>query len=94
MSKILIIEDDEDINRLLRKILEKEGHAVISAYSGTEGKMRLEQELPELILLDLMLPGMTGEEITTYVRETLGSRVPILILSAKTALENKIDLFK
>ncbi len=92
MSRILIIEDDEDINQLLCKILKKEGYEVISAYSGTEGKLRLEQELPDLILLDLMLPGMKGEEITEYVRKEKQSSVPIIILSAKTALENKVEL--
>ncbi len=92
MSRILIIEDDEDINQLLCKILRKEGYEVTSAYSGTEGKLRLEQELPDLILLDLMLPGMKGQELTEYVRKERQSNVPIIVLSAKTALENKVEL--
>lgn len=92
MSRILIIEDDEDINHLLCKILRKEGYEVIPAYSGTEGKLRLEQEMPDLILLDLMLPGMKGEEITEYVRKEKQSNLPIIVLSAKAALENKVEL--
>lgn len=92
MSRILIIEDDEDINQLLCRILRKEGYEVTSAYSGTEGKLRLEQELPDLILLDLMLPGMKGQEITEYVRKEKQSNVPIIVLSAKAALENKVEL--
>ena len=52
MNKILVIEDDEDINRLLCRILKKEGYDVIPAYSGTEAKLRLEQEIPNLIRLD------------------------------------------
>ena len=92
MSRILIVEDDEDINLLLCKILRKEGYEVISAYSGTEGKLRLEQELPDLILLDLMLPGMKGEAITEYVRKEKQSSLPIIVLSAKTALETKVEL--
>lgn len=92
MSKIIIIEDDEDINQLLCKILSKEGYEVIPAYSGTEGRLRLEQELPDLILLDLMLPGMSGQEITEYVRNEKQSNVPIIVLSAKTALESKVEL--
>lgn len=92
MSRILIIEDDEDINKLLCKILRKEGYEVTTAYSGTEGRLRLEQELPDLILLDLMLPGMKGQEITEYVRKEKQSNVPIIVLSAKTALENKVEL--
>lgn len=92
MSSILIIEDDEDINRLLYKILKKEGYEVTSAYSGTEAKLLLNQEIPDLVLLDLMLPGMRGEEITEYLRNEKKSNVPIIILSAKTALENKVEL--
>lgn len=92
MNRILIIEDDEDINQLLCKILRKEGYEVTSAYSGTEGKLRLEQELPDLILLDLMLPGMRGEKITEYVRKEKQSNIPIIVLSAKNALENKVEL--
>jgi len=92
MSRILIIEDDEDINQLLCKILRKEGYEVTAAYSGTEGKLRLEQNLPDLILLDLMLPGMSGQAITEYVRKEKQSNVPIIILSAKTGLENKVEL--
>lgn len=93
MSRILIIEDDEDINRLLGKILKKEGYEVTSAYSGTEAKLLLNQEIPDLILLDLMLPGMKGEEITAYIRKEKKSNVPIIVLSAKTTLENKVELF-
>lgn len=92
MSKILIIEDDEDINQLLCKILKREGYEVTGAYSGTEGKLRLEQELPDLLLLDLMLPGMKGQEIIEYVRKERQSNVPIIVLSAKTALESKVEL--
>lgn len=92
MNKILVIEDDEDINRLLCRILKKEGYDVIPAYSGTEARLRLKQEIPNLILLDLMLPGMKGEELTTFIRNEKKSNVPIIILSAKTALENKVEL--
>lgn len=92
MSRILVIEDDEDINRLLCKILKKKGYEVTAAYSGTEAKLRLELEVPDLVLLDLMLPGMKGEEITSYIRNERKSNVPIIILSAKTAMKNKVEL--
>lgn len=92
MSRILIVEDDQDINHLLCRILRTEGYEVISAYSGSEGKLRLEQDIPDLILLDLMLPGINGLEITEYVRKERKSDVPIIVLSAKTALEDKVDL--
>lgn len=92
MNRILVIEDDEDINRLLCRILKKEGYEVTAAYSGTEAKLRLELEVPDLILLDLMLPGMKGEELTAFIRNEKKSNVPIIVLSAKAALENKVEL--
>ena len=63
MEKILIVEDDLDINNLLHRILQKEGYEVVSAYSGTEGALRLSMENFDLMLCDLMLPGMSGEEL-------------------------------
>lgn len=92
MYHIYVIEDDEDINRLLCKILQGGGYEVTSAYSGTEAKLRLEQKLPDLILLDLMLPGMGGEQITEYVRSERNSSIPILILSAKASVRDKVEL--
>lgn len=91
MSRILVIEDDADINRLLCKILEQAGYETRAAFSGTEGILRLELETPDLILLDLMLPGMSGEEVLFHIRRKLGADIPVIILSAKTALENKIE---
>lgn len=90
MQKILIIEDDTDINHLLSRILKKAGYEVTPAFSGTEAQLRLEKDVPDLILLDLMLPGVTGEEVIKYVREELQQNVPIIVISAKTALENKV----
>lgn len=90
-TKIFIIEDDPDINRLLCRILQKADYQVLPAFSGTEAKLVLEREIPDLILLDLMLPGMTGEELIRFIRKERGLQTPILILSAKHALENKIE---
>ena len=61
--EILIVEDDEDINKLLYNILSKKGYKVRSAFSGSEAIMCLEQFNYDLVLLDLMLPGFLGEEI-------------------------------
>lgn len=89
--KIFVIEDDPDINRLLCRILQQADYQVLPAFSGTEAKMVLERETPDLILLDLMLPGMTGEELIAFIRREKKIQAPILILSAKSALENKIE---
>ena len=91
MQKILVIEDDADINRLLCRILAKGGYRTQAAFSGTEALLVLEREMPDLVLLDLMLPGMSGEEVLHHIRKELKQNVPVIILSAKTALEHKIE---
>ena len=92
--KILIVEDDTDINRLLQRILVQDGYDTIQAFSGTEAKLLLGLETPDLILLDLMLPGMSGEELITSVREELKLDLPILVLSARAGLETKVAALK
>ena len=66
--RVLIVEDDADINRLLYKILKKNGYAPEQAFSGTEARLMLQAGAYDLLLLDLMLPGMTGEELLDYIR--------------------------
>lgn len=92
--KILIVEDDADINGLLVKILEEAEYKTIQAFSGTEAKLLLEKEIPDLILLDLMLPGLSGEELLHDIREIKQYNVPVLVLSAKNSLVDKVSLLK
>lgn len=92
--KILIIEDETDINQLLAKILEADGYRTVQAFSGTEGLLLAEQESPDLILLDLMLPGLSGEALLAKLRSEKQCRVPVLVLSAKAALSDKVTLLK
>lgn len=80
-ARILIVEDDADINRLLTTLLSKEGYTVIPAYSGSEAEMRLQAERVDLVLLDLMLPGLTGEELLARIRRD--QVMPVIVLSAK-----------
>ncbi|RDU22286.1 DNA-binding response regulator [Anaerosacchariphilus polymeriproducens] len=89
-AKILIVEDDTDINNLIAKIVEKAGHQVVQAFSGTEAQLRLEMDSFDLIILDLMLPGITGEELIELIREK--AQMPILVLSAKNGLENRVNV--
>ena len=84
MAHILVVEDDADISRLLCRILSKGGYEAVPAYLSE----------PDLILLDLMLPGVNGEEIISYVRDELKKPIPIIVLSAKNALENKLETMK
>ncbi len=81
MSKelnILVVEDDQDINRLINKILMKNGFNVRQAFSGTEARMCLDMFDFQLVILDLMLPGMTGEEIIEEVRKK--KNMPIIVI--------------
>lgn len=92
--RILVVEDDADINGLLVKILTEADYQAVQAFSGTEAKLMLEREIPDLILLDLMLPGMSGEELLRCIRADKHFNVPILVLSAKNTLGDKVSLLK
>lgn len=92
--KILIAEDDTDISRLLSRILEAQGYQALQAFSGTEALSLIERGEPDLLLLDLMLPGLSGEELLRKLREEKHYGFPVLILSAKSALGDKVALLK
>lgn len=89
---ILVAEDDGDINNLICKILKKQGYEPVSAFSGTEAKLRLSMESYELLILDLMLPGLDGETLLREIRSGERSDLPVLVLSAKSSLEDKVSL--
>jgi DNA-binding response OmpR family regulator len=89
---ILIIEDDTDINNLLAEILRRDGYGVAQAFSGTEGRLLFSRQAPGLVLLDLMLPGMNGEELIPLIRER-GS-VPVIVLSAKGSARDKVSALR
>lgn len=89
---ILVVEDDNDINNLLAEVLSRAGYGVQQAFSGTEARLLFGQQAPSLILLDLMLPGMTGEELIPHIRQTSG--VPIIVLSAKEAGQDKVNALR
>lgn len=90
-TQILIVEDDIDINNLLKQILTKNNYNTLQAFSGTEAKLLLSMQSFQLILLDLSLPGMTGEELIPYIRQDMHLDIPIIVISAKVALENKVN---
>ncbi len=93
-ERILIVEDEASINELLVKILRHSGYETYQAFSGSEAKLLLEKETPDLILLDLMIPGLSGEELLNEVREVQKLTIPVLILSAKSALSDKVNLLQ
>ncbi len=86
MKKILIIEDDISIQNVIKELLENEGYTVSNAYSGTEALLLLEKEKYDLILLDLMLPGISGEELLLKIKN-----IPIIVLSAKISSDDKVN---
>ncbi len=86
---ILVVEDDADINRLLCTILEGAGYSCRAAFSGSEAMLWAEKYDYDLVLLDLMLPGLTGEEFIARIRA--GKTMPIIVLSAKVAVEDRVN---
>lgn len=87
MKSILIIEDDLYIGSLLDDTLCREGYRTLRAYSGTEALLVLERNKVDLVLLDLMLPGLNGEDVLPKIKD-----IPVIILSAKTDVDHKADL--
>ena len=87
MKHILIIDDDMHLNDMLGKVLTQEEYQVSHAYSGTEALLFLQNNQPDLILLDLMLPGLTGEEILPKI-----SDIPVIVMSAKVDVKDKVAL--
>lgn len=90
--KILIAEDDPDINNLICTVLKKSGCHPVQSFSGTEAGLRLEMERFDLIILDLMLPGMDGETLLGQIRGERRLDTPVLVLSARSALADKVSL--
>ena len=88
--RVLIVEDDENINNLLREALTKHGLNCVQAFSGTEGLIVFKNDKFDLVLLDLMMPGMDGQTLTQRIREV--SQIPIIIVSAKSNVDSKVDL--
>lgn len=90
--KILIVEDDPEINKLLQVIATKLDIQYVSAYSGSEAVLQLNQSDFDLVLLDLMLPGMDGKEVLQTIREK--SQLPVIVISAKNQMDLKIEFLR
>ena len=87
MNTIAIIDDDIYIGDMLTEVLQANGYEVLRAYSGTEALYLLAQNKPDLVLLDLMLPGLSGEEVLPRIEN-----IPVIVLSAKVDVQDKIKL--
>lgn len=91
---VLVVEDDPDINALLAKIATREGFAVVQAYSGTEACLQVDHAAFDLILLDMMLPGMDGAQFIAHLRAESRASVPVIVVSAKAGVVDKVDALK
>ncbi|MBR4343732.1 MAG: response regulator transcription factor [Lachnospiraceae bacterium] len=87
MAKILIVDDDVHINDMLSEALGAQGYEVVKAFSGSEALMVLEKIKPDLVLLDLMIPGLSGEELLPKIKD-----VPVIVVSAKADINDKVGL--
>ncbi|MDD6827470.1 MAG: response regulator transcription factor [Oscillospiraceae bacterium] len=87
MPEIMIIDDDTHISEMLSESLKNEGYTVSAAYSGTEALLLLSGSKPDIILLDLMLPGLSGEELLPKIKD-----IPIIVVSAKADVTDKVEL--
>ena len=90
MVRNLVVEDDTDINNMTAEFLRGKGCGVEQAFSGTEGRLLWQMKEFDLLLLELMLPGLSGEELIRQIREN--SRIPVIVLTAKNALEDKVEV--
>ena len=87
MKHILVIDDDIHIGNMLEEVLTREGYRVSRAYSGTEALLVLSSGRPDLVLLDLMLPGLNGEEVLPQI-----TGIPVIVVSAKADVADKVEL--
>lgn len=87
MKKIAIIDDDIYIGNMLEELLRGNGYDVLCAYSGTEALYLLSQNKPDLVLLDLMLPVLSGEEVLPKIQG-----IPVIVVSAKVDVQDKVNL--
>ena len=95
VKKILIVEDSKQTQSILKEILEKEGYFVFSAYDGIDGIRIAKREIPNLILLDLLLPKISGFDICQKLREDEKTRkIPIIILSTLADEKNTYEKLK
>lgn len=87
MAVIAIIDDDKYINEMLADLLNREGYSTLRAYSGTEALYMLTENKPDLVLLDLMMPGLSGEKVLPKIKG-----IPVIVMSAKADVQNKVSL--
>ena len=92
MFNLLVVEDDVLLSDMIKKLLSQNNYEVVSAYSGSEALLIIEKKHFDLILLDLMLPGLPGETVLGEIRKKADT--PVIGISAKTDIDSRINLIK
>ena len=90
---ILVVEDDDDISHMLKELLEQNGYKTAQAFSGTEALLYIEKQCPRAMLLDLMLPGMNGEELLSRIKKEYPS-IAVIIASAKEETKIRVSMLR
>ena len=90
---ILIVEDDNDINYMLKEFLEQHGYETAQAFSGTEALLSIKGRAPQAVVLDLMLPGMAGEGVLAAIKEEY-PQTAVVVSSAKDSVNDRVSLLR
>jgi CheY-like chemotaxis protein len=94
MSKIMIVDDEDNVRYVVKRMLEEDGHEVLEASNGNECLEKLEEERPDLILLDVMMPGLDGWEVCKRIKEDEKTKdITVAMLTVKSQNEDKITSF-
>ena len=93
MARVLVVDDERDVVELVKFLLERDGHKVIEAYNGREALEKAYAELPDLIILDIMMPEMDGYTVNARLTETESTkRIPVIILTAKGQMRDVFEM--
>jgi CheY-like chemotaxis protein len=93
MARVLVVDDERDVVELVKFLLERDGHQVIEAYNGREALEKAYAELPDLIILDIMMPEMDGYTVNARLTETESTRrIPVIILTAKGQMRDVFEM--
>jgi CheY-like chemotaxis protein len=95
MAKILIVDDEKETVELLRLVLEKDQHQILTALSGEEALKSLKQQAPDLILLDVTMPGMDGYTLMTNIQSEEATRdIPVMVLTGRENMRDTFEMFR
>ena len=93
MSNVIYsVEDDKDISKIINKTLSKQGYTVVSFYDGTSFIQAFDENKPDMVLLDMMLPDLSGAHLLQYIRkDSANDNIPVVIISANSLVTDKVD---